>query len=118
MDHINISDLKARAIIGVDEWERKHKQDLVISIDLQVDLRDVCRTDELEDTVNYRSISKDVLRMVGKEKRHTIEALAGDVADLCLKKKGIHSVTVKVEKPDALRGAGSVGVKITRPLDE
>jgi dihydroneopterin aldolase len=46
--------------------------------------------------------------------RYTVEALAADIAGLCLKEKGVESVRVRVEKPGAVRFSRSVGVEIER----
>ncbi len=117
-DKIVIENLRARGILGVDDWERTHRQDVVVTIELRADLREVGRTDRLEDTVNYRSVSKRVRRHIEKVERQTIEALAGDIAGFCLEEERVRAVTVRVDKPDALRGTGSVGVEVTREADE
>jgi len=113
-DKIVIEDLHVRGIIGVDDWEREHRQDLRITIEMRADLDDPIETDRVEDTVNYRSVSKTIQRHVQEAERRTVEALAGDVAGICLSEENVSSVTVRVEKPDALREAGTVAVEMTR----
>ena len=46
--------------------------------------------------------------------RETVEALANDLAKLCLEENGVQKVIVRVEKPGAVRFAESVGVEIER----
>jgi len=71
----------------------------------------------LNDSVNYRTVAKKVLAHAEKVNRYTVEALAKDIADLCLEEPGIHGVKVRVEKPGAVRFSKSVGVTITRMKD-
>lgn len=118
MDRIIIRDLLARGVIGVNEWERNVLQDILINIVAVTDTRRAAETDDLKDCVDYRTLSKKVLAHAESAARLTVEALAGDLARLCLEDPKIHSVTVRVEKPGAVRFAASVGVEIQRSRDE
>ena len=113
-DRILISDLSIRCIIGVNEDERREKQDVLINLAITADLSKACKSDRFEDTVDYRAIKKEILKMVEVSGYHLIEALAEAIADLCLGYPGVLDVQVRVEKPTALRFARSVGVEIMR----
>ena len=113
-DRILISDLSVRCIIGVNEDERREKQDVLINLAITADLSKAGKSDRFEDTVDYRAIKKEILRMVEDSSYHLVEALAEAIADLCLGYPGVLDVQVRVEKPTALRFARSVGVEITR----
>jgi FolB domain-containing protein len=114
MDKILIRDLVARGIIGINDWERENPQEILINITLFVNLDRVCETDDLNDTVNYRTIAKEVLVHAESAGRCTVEALSGDIAKLCLEHPGVLKTIVKVEKPGAVRFSKSVGVEIER----
>ena len=114
MDQVFITDLVARGIIGVNDWEREKPQEILINITLFADLRKAGESDNIEDSVNYRTVSKKVLACAESANRLTVEALAADIADLCLAEKGVEKVRVRVEKPNAVRFARSVGVEIER----
>ncbi len=114
MDRILITDLSARCIIGVNEEERHVKQDVVINITLVADLGKPCRTDRLEDTVDYRALKKKVLDMVEGSNYFLVEALAGAVAEICLGEPAVSQAVVRVDKPGALSFARSVAVEIMR----
>lgn len=114
MDRIIIKDLFTRCVIGVNDSERSNKQDILINISLQVDLRTPGRTDKLEDTADYSAIKKRVLAMVDSSSFYLIEALAERIAEICLQEPLIVEALVMVEKPTALRFARSAGVEITR----
>ncbi len=114
MDKILIKDLLARCIVGINDEERREKQDVVINITLAADLKAACLSDRFEDTVDYRAIKKKVLSIVESSHYYLVEALAEHIAQACLEFKGITGVQVLVEKPSALRFARSVGVEINR----
>ncbi|HSJ85633.1 MAG TPA: dihydroneopterin aldolase [Anaerolineales bacterium] len=118
MDKIIIKNLLARGIIGVNDWERKRAQDILINITMLTDTRPAAQSDSLEDCVNYSTMSKKVLAHAESINRMTVEALANDLSKICLQEKGVHTVIVRVEKPGAVRFAESVGVEIERSKDE
>jgi len=114
LDRIFIHDLVVRCIVGIDENEREEKQDVLVHLTLEVDLRRAGRTDALEDTIDYRALKKQILRVAEDSRFHLIEALAQSIAEECLKESRIERVKVIVEKPGALRFARTVGVEIVR----
>ena len=114
MDQIFIQDLIGRGIIGVDAPEREKPQEIVINLQIFTDLQKACETDRIEDTVNYSTIAKRVLACVESAKRYTVEALAADIARICLEDTRVQVVRVRVEKPGVVRFSRSVGVEIER----
>ena len=114
MDKILIIDLLVHCVIGVNEDERRDKQDVIINLTLYADLHKPGKSDKFEDTVDYRSIKKQVISAVENSSYYLIEALAERIAEICLKNPLVQKVRVTVEKPAALRFARSVGVEITR----
>lgn len=114
MDKVFIKDLVARGIIGINNWEREKKQEILINITLFADLRNAGESDQIEDCVNYRTISKKVLAHAETASRFTVEALASDLVEICLAEPGVEKARVRVEKPGAARFARSVGVEIER----
>lgn len=115
MDKIFIKNLKAHGIIGVYDHERTTPQRILINITLYTNTRRAAKTDDLTDCINYDALSQKVRAHAENAKRLTVEALAGDIANLCLAEKGVKKVCVRVEKPDALDFAENVGVEIKRP---
>lgn len=118
MDIVIIKNLLARGIIGVNDWERKRAQNILINIKMFTDTRRAGETDSLDECVNYSTMSKKILAHAENVNRLTVEALANDLAKICLEKKGVQRVIVSVEKPGAVRFAESVGVEIERSRDE
>jgi FolB domain-containing protein len=118
MDKIIIKDLLVRGIIGVNDWEREHAQDILLNITVFADTRRAGETDDIGDSVNYRTLAKKAQACAETAKRLTVEALANDIAKICLTEEGVRKVIVRVEKPGAVRFAASVGVEIERSRDE
>ncbi len=114
MDKIFIKDLLARGIIGINDWEREKPQDILINIIIFSNLSTAGRTDDVADSANYRTVAKKVLLHAETAGRYTVEALAADIAALCLEEARVERVRVRVEKPGAVRFAASVGVEIER----
>lgn len=118
MDKVIIKNLLARGIIGIRDWERKRKQDILINITLHTDTRQAADTDDIKDCADYSTITKKVQAHAESADRFTVEALANDLALLCLRENNVFKATVRVEKPGAVRFAESVGVEIERSRDE
>lgn len=117
MDKVIIKNLLARGIIGVNDWERTRPQNILINIIMFTDTRRAAQTDSLDDCINYSTMSKKVLAHAESVNRLTVEALANDLAWICLEEKEVQKVLVSVEKPGAVRFAESVGVEIERKRD-
>jgi len=113
-DEIRIKGLFLRTIIGVNDDEREHKQDVRINLWLTVDTRPAGRSDNIEDAVNYRTITKDVIDLVENSRFFLVERMAEEIARLCLSDPRVAKVRVGIEKPAALRFARSVGVLVER----
>ena len=87
-DQIQIKDLLLRTIIGINEEERRARQDVLI------------------------------IQLVEESRFYLVEKLAAEIAKTCLEDPHVERVSVRVEKPGALRFARSVGVEIQRTRAE
>lgn len=113
-DQIHITGLRVQCIIGINDWEREVKQEVVIDITLHADLSRAGESDDIADTVNYRDVSKAVQEHVEASSYGLIEAMAQNIANICLEPESVVRADVIVQKPGALRGVDSVGVEISR----
>jgi FolB domain-containing protein len=116
-DQIQVKDLLLRTIIGINEEERRNQQDVLINITLFADTHAAGASDDIDDAVNYRTITKQVIAMVESSRFLLVEKMAAQIASICLDDKRVEQVRVRVEKPGALRFARSVGVEIERRRD-
>jgi FolB domain-containing protein len=113
-DRILIKDLLLRTIVGINEEERRDRQDVLINIELSADTKGAGTTDDIADAVNYRTITKRVIKLIEGSQFCLVERMAAEVAAICLEDPRVEAATVRVEKPGALRFARSVGVEIQR----
>ena len=113
-DQIQIKDLLLRTIIGINDEERRNRQDVLINIVLYADTRAAGASDDINDAVNYRTITKRVISLVEDSQFYLVERMATEIASICLADDRVQRATVRVEKPGALRFARSVGVEIDR----
>lgn len=118
MDKVFIKDLLVRGIIGIREWEREKEQDILINVTVYTDTIRAAETDDINDCVDYSALAKKVQHHAETVQRLTVEALANDLAKICLETSLVRKVVVRVEKPGAVRFAKSVGVEIERKRDE
>jgi len=114
MEQIFIHDLLIRGVIGISDREREQPQDILVNVVIFSDIQKAGKSDDVDDSVNYRTVAKKVLAHTEKIQRFTVEALATDIADLVLAEPKVKGVRVKVEKPGAVRFSKSVGVEIER----
>jgi FolB domain-containing protein len=114
MDKIIIKDLLVRGILGINPDERENRQDILINLVVLIDVRGAALSDAIEDALNYRTMSKRIIEHVEASSDFLVEKLATDIARIVLNEFQAAQVTVRVEKPGALRFARSVGVEIVR----
>jgi D-erythro-7,8-dihydroneopterin triphosphate epimerase len=115
MDKIHIRDLALRCIIGLYPEERVNKQDIIINLTMDTDLKSAGVSDSLDDTVDYKAIKLNILDFVENSSFQLIESLAEGIAEICLRDDRVSGTTVTIDKPGALRFCKSVAVEITRP---
>jgi dihydroneopterin aldolase/D-erythro-7,8-dihydroneopterin triphosphate epimerase len=113
-DRIEIHDLLLRCIVGINESERRNKQDVLINIVMWTDTVPAAASDNIEETVNYRTVTKQIIEFVEASEFFLVERLVEGIADICLDEPRVEQVQVSLEKPGALRFARSVGVTILR----
>ncbi len=114
MDRVLIKDLMVSGILGINADERITKQDILVNVTMWVDTSTAAASDDVDDAVNYRTITKRIIAHIEGGEPMLVERLAQEVADICLEDERVVRTKVTVEKPGALRFARSVGISITR----
>lgn len=107
---IRIKNLRLRTVIGVLEWERKTRQEVVLNIALEFDGARAARTDDLKDTLDYAGLKHRVVEAVEKSKFRLLEKLADAVLRIVMSDPRVLAATVESDKPGALHLADSVSV--------
>ena len=114
MATIRITDLKLKAIIGINDWERKEKQEVIINLSLEFNSKQAARTDDIKHTIDYKALKRRIIDRVETSRYFLLEKLVEEVLDLVMTDKKVLSSTVRIDKPRALRFAKSVSVESTR----
>ncbi|MCI4569401.1 dihydroneopterin aldolase [Lysobacter sp. CFH 32150] len=114
MDKVFIEGLEIEALIGIYDWERRIRQSLVFDVEMAFDNRKPAASDAIEDTLNYKDVSKRLIDFVSQSDFGLVETLAERCAALILDEFGVQEVRLKLSKPGAVRGARAVGVIIER----
>jgi D-erythro-7,8-dihydroneopterin triphosphate epimerase len=110
---IHVQNITLRTIIGLNDWERIKKQDIIINIWIDFDVSAAVISDNIDDSLDYRSIKSAVVEKVEQSQFFLIESLAYHILQLCLLDPKIVAARVRVDKPHALRFAESVSIEIS-----
>ena len=102
---IFVKDLEIEAIIGIFDWEREVKQLIKISYEVEVDIKKAFKSDNIEDTFDYKTTSKKIIKFVEKSSFQLIEALAEKVSKIIMQDERVLNLSLSVSKPGALRGS-------------
>jgi len=84
VDIIYLHDLKIETIIGIFDWERDVKQIVILDLDMAADIRPAAKTDNINDTLNYKAVAKRLIDFVGNSEFNLVETLAEQVAEIVL----------------------------------
>jgi len=113
-DKVLINDLTVDAILGILPEERVQAQRVVINLTIFTDTQPAAKSQNIADTVNYAELSSQAAQLTVEGEYLLIESLVEDLAALTLDHPTAKAVTVRIEKPQAVSAAGSVGVEIYR----
>jgi 2-amino-4-hydroxy-6-hydroxymethyldihydropteridine diphosphokinase len=114
MDTVFIEGLEVEALIGIYDWERRIRQPLQFDIEMAFDNRRPAASDRIQDTLDYKAVSKRLVEFVSQSGYGLVETLAERCAALILNEFAVSRVRLKLSKPGAVRGARAVGVMIER----
>ena len=115
---IHIKNLLLRTYIGFNAEEVSKLQDVIINIHIEIDLDHAIKADAVNDSYNYKTVTKKVIALVQDQKFNMLERLTQSVLDEIMADKRVISATVEVDKPHALRFAESVSIELKASRDE
>lgn len=117
-DKIFLTGLTADCIIGIWDWERQVKQKVVIDLEMSTDIRKAAASDRIEDTLDYKKVSKRLLQFVESSQFQLVETLTDRIAQVVLTEFDVPAVRVRLNKQGALRGSRDVGIVIERRRED
>jgi len=114
MDIIFLRNLRIETIIGIFDWERTVKQPVFFDLEMATDIKKAATSDHIDDTLDYKSLSKAVIDFVEKSNFQLVETLAEKVAELIINDFNVPWLRLTLNKKGALRHADDVGIIIER----
>jgi len=109
---IRVKKLLIRTFIGFNPEELRNRQDVVINMTIRTDVNEAIRNDDVNNSYNYKTITKKVIKLVQEGKFKMLENLTQQILDLILKDPQVEWANVEVDKPHALRFAESVSIEL------
>ena len=114
MDIVFIEDLRVDTVIGIYDWERKIRQTVSLDIEMATDIAKAAKTDNIDDTLSYKSVAKRLIEFISASEYELVEALAEQICAIIRDEFDVPWVRLTLHKPGAVRGSKSVGVRIER----
>jgi dihydroneopterin aldolase len=114
MDTVFIEGLTVETVIGIYDWERRVRQPVVLDVEMAFDNTRPAASDSIEDTLDYKAVSKRLVAFVEASSFQLVETLAERCAGIIREEFGVAWVRLKLAKPGAVRGATAVGVIVER----
>jgi dihydroneopterin aldolase len=112
--HVFVRDLEIKALLGIYEHEKRDPQRIIVNIDLSVHEGKDPLSDDISQVVSYEVVVKKVEKIVARGHVNLVETLAERIAEACLRDKRVVGARVRIEKPDIIKNARSVGIEIER----
>ena len=114
MDIVYLRDLRIDTVIGIYGWERRTRQTIIFDLEMSADVARAAASDDIADTLNYKSVAKRLIQFVGESDFQLVETLAEHCARIIREEYGVRWVRLTLNKKGAVRGATDVGVIIER----
>jgi D-erythro-7,8-dihydroneopterin triphosphate epimerase len=109
---IRVKDLRLRTYIGINEDEILNKQDVLINLSIFYAAADAVRDNDIDTALNYRTITKAIIRHVEDNRFALLERMTQEILDLVMDNPRVTYAEVEVDKPHALRFAESVSITL------
>jgi dihydroneopterin aldolase len=114
MDTVFIEALEVETVIGIYDWERNIRQKVVLDVEMAFDNRKPAASDKIEDTINYKAVSKRLIAYIEASNFELVETLAERCAAIIRDEFDVPWVRLRLAKPGAVTGSKAVGVSIER----
>ncbi|KMT65836.1 dihydroneopterin triphosphate 2'-epimerase [Catenovulum maritimum] len=111
---IQVKNLRLRTYIGIKEEEIQNKQDVVVNLVIHYCADQAAASDNMEDALNYRDITKRIIQLVEDNRFYLLEKLTNDILDIACEHDWVTYAEAEVDKPHALRFADSVSLTLSR----
>ena len=110
---IHISNLRLRTFIGFNPEEKTKQQDVIVNAEIRYRADPVFSSDDQQDALNYKLITKRMIRHIENGRFQLLEKLTADLLAIAAESDRVSFAEVRVDKPHALRFADSVSVTLS-----
>ena len=117
-DRIYVEDLRVKGTIRIFDWEKKIKQEISLSYEIDHDNLSASKEDKIEATTDYKTITKKIISFIEENKFELVETFAEKIAEMVIKDFDVNWIKLRVSKPGALRFSKDVGVIIERTSED
>ena len=107
-----IKDFIIQEIIGIHDYEKTKKQKIKFNIVLDIDQNTAPNEKDIRSIIDYEKIIVKIENLTKSTQYNFLESLAEDSFEEIFEDKRINSVKIKIEKPEAIKNADSVGVEV------
>ena len=107
-----IKDFIINEIIGIHKHEKINKQKIIFNIVIDINQNLLPNEKNVSSIVDYEKITNKLRNLTKYKNYNFLESLAEDSFKEIFEDKRINSVKIKIEKPDAIKNAMSVGVEV------
>ncbi len=114
MDIIFLGGLEIKTIIGIYDWERETKQIIELNIEMAYDISQAATSDDINDTLDYKAVSKRIISFVEQSQFFLVEKLIEEIANIIRIEFNVPWVKINLNKKGAISGASDVGIIIER----
>lgn len=110
---IRIKNLRLRTYIGINDDEIRNKQDVVVNVKIHYNAVKATDSDQMDDALNYKTITKAIIKLVEDNRFYLLEKLTADVLEIAAEHSWVSYAEVEVDKPHALRFSDSVSLTLS-----
>ena len=114
MDIIFLRGLQIETVIGIYDWEREIRQTVIIDLEMATDIRQAAATDDINHTLDYKTLSKRIIAFVEASEFLLVETLAERISTIILEEFSVPWLRLTLNKKGAISGASDVGIQIER----
>ena len=113
MTKIKVKNLLLRTYIGFNPGEQENKQDVIINFEIETEIpQEALKTDDPDKILDYKTITKKIIELVQNGRFNLLEVLTKRILELIMEDERVKRAKVEVDKPHALRFAGSVSLEM------
>ena len=107
-----IKDFIVHEIIGIHNHEKIKKQKIKFNIVIDLNQNTIPDEKDIRSIIDYEKIITKIENLTKSTQYNFLESLAEDSFKEIFEDKRINYVKIKIEKPDAIKNADSVGVEV------